>query len=170
MLALMKFLCDEMLKGVARWLRAAGYDAVVGPDGTRDADLLAQALEENRIFLTRDKRLVEEHPPSDHLVLLDCNEEAACLQELRNKLGVDWLHRPFTRCLKCNTPLVEADPDKWQLIPAQSRELATRLLYCPHCAQLFWDGGHVSRMRAQLHKANTAPVAGRATLRDEDDQ
>ncbi|NIO40077.1 MAG: hypothetical protein GTO41_07735, partial [Burkholderiales bacterium] len=22
----MRFLCDEMLKGLARWLRAAGYD------------------------------------------------------------------------------------------------------------------------------------------------
>jgi len=159
-----------MLKGLARWLRAAGYDTVLGPDGTADNDLIARARRENRIFITRDRHLADEHKASEDLVLLDCNEEAACLQELRTRLGVDWLHRPFTRCLRCNTPLVEADPNRWQELPVQSRELATRLLYCPSCDQLFWDGGHVARMRAQLEKANTAPVAVDKHLHDEDPQ
>ena len=28
-----RFLCDEMLKGVGRWLRAAGYDTVIAAGG-----------------------------------------------------------------------------------------------------------------------------------------
>jgi len=155
----MRFLCDEMLKGVARWLRAAGYDTRVAPDGTQDSILLEQAREQQRIFLTRDRRLVSQRPRHDDIVLLTCNQEDDCLEELRIRLGVDWLYRPFSRCLKCNTPLLEAPPERWQEIPQQSRELATRLLYCPSCDQLFWDGGHVSRMRARLEQANRADVS-----------
>lgn len=154
----MKFLCDEMLKGLARWLRAAGHDAVVGPDGTPDTDLIAWAQRENRFFITRDRRLAEEQEASRHLVLLDCNEETSCLEELRRRLGVDWLYRPFSRCLKCNTPLLEAEPDRWEEVPEPSRRLATRLLYCPSCKQLFWDGGHVERMRSRLEQANAVAI------------
>lgn len=157
----MKFLCDEMLKGLARWLRAAGYDTHIGPDGTPDSELIEQARQQKRIFLTRDRRLATQQPAGDTLVLLECNAEKACLEELRHRLGVDWLYRPFSRCLKCNTPLLEADPARWREVPEQSRALATRLLYCPSCDQLFWDGGHVARMRKQLEQANTTAVAPR---------
>ena len=38
-----RLLCDEMLKGIGRWLRAAGYDTAIAQDGVADEDLLAQA-------------------------------------------------------------------------------------------------------------------------------
>ncbi len=155
----MKFLCDEMLKGVARWLRAAGYDTLIAPDGTPDRKLIEQARQQQRVFLTRDRRLVAEQSPADDLVLLTCNGQNSCLEELRRRLGVDWLRQPFSRCLRCNTLLIEADPERWREVPEQSRELATRLLYCPSCNQLFWDGGHVARMRARLQQANAAAIA-----------
>ena len=90
----MKFLCDEMLKGLARWLRAAGHDVVMAPDGTTDQVLIEHAHKEGRILLTRDRRMAEEHPADERSVLLDCNESDACMQELRRRLGVDWLYRP----------------------------------------------------------------------------
>jgi uncharacterized protein with PIN domain len=150
----MKFLCDEMLKGVARWLRAAGYDTAVGADGTNDQELLARAREEGRLLLTRDRRFVEELPDQNGVVLLECNEQQACFEELRTKLGVDWLHKPFSRCLTCNTPLLDATPEQWQEVPDHSRQLASLLLYCPSCEQLFWDGSHVKRMRRVLEQAS----------------
>jgi uncharacterized protein with PIN domain len=35
----LRFLCDEMLAGLGRWLRIAGYDAAIAGPGRRDRDL-----------------------------------------------------------------------------------------------------------------------------------
>jgi uncharacterized protein with PIN domain len=149
----MRFLCDEMLKGVARWLRVAGYDVVVEDDRTRDQVLLERAIKEGRILLTRDKKFAQSPPGDANIVLLDCEDLAECFRELRDRLGVDWLHRPFSRCLACNTPLVEVGQDRWNEVPGFSREQASRLLLCPSCNQLFWDGSHVARMHERLKAA-----------------
>jgi len=149
----MEFLCDEMLKGLGRWLRAAGYDVVVEPDGTSDKVLLERARDEGRILLTRDRRFAEQLPNSDKVVLLDCYQEDDCIGELSEKLQVNWLYKPFSRCLVCNTPLIEATSEQWDQVPDFSRQRATRVLYCPSCEQLFWDGSHVKRMKERLKRA-----------------
>ena len=149
----MRFLCDEMLKGVARWLRVAGYDAVVACDRTQDRFLLERASKEGRILLTRDRKLAASRPAEANVVLLKCEDLDECFRELRDRLGVDWLHRPFSRCLACNTPLVEVGQDRWNEIPEYSREQASRLFLCPSCNQLFWDGSHVARMQERLKAA-----------------
>ena len=38
-----RFLCDEMLVGLGRWLRIAGYDTAIADRGRRDRDLVEQA-------------------------------------------------------------------------------------------------------------------------------
>src|SRR5919204_2163316 len=47
------FACDAMLGGLARWLRAAGYDASWHP-GIDDWDLIRLARREGRVLLTAD--------------------------------------------------------------------------------------------------------------------
>ena len=58
----LRFLCDEMLAGLGRWLRIAGYDTAIASGGRRDRDLVKQAHAEQRILLTRDRRVVEIRP------------------------------------------------------------------------------------------------------------
>src|SRR5437879_1350189 len=48
-----RFACDAMLGGLARWLRAAGYDATWRVD-IDDGDLIRQADHEGRLLLTSD--------------------------------------------------------------------------------------------------------------------
>lgn len=52
------FHCDAALGGLARWLRAAGYDAVFWP-GIDDDDLLRQVRSRPGILLTTDTRLMD---------------------------------------------------------------------------------------------------------------
>ena len=52
-----RFLCDEMLARLCRYLRAAGYDAALASDGIRDRVLLQQCQAEARRFLTLDRRI-----------------------------------------------------------------------------------------------------------------
>jgi uncharacterized protein len=143
-----RFLCDEMLKGLARWLRAAGYDTIVAPDGAPDATLLRQARQEDRLLLTRDGSL--EGPGGDCVFLLADQPLDETAQRLREALGVDWLLQPFTRCLVDNAPLREATAAETALIPPRARSLPGRVTACPACGRLYWEGSHVRRMRDRL--------------------
>jgi len=53
-----RFLADEMLGSLARWLRIMGYDTEYAR-GMSDSDILARSRVEGRIVLTRDRQLAE---------------------------------------------------------------------------------------------------------------
>ena len=54
-------MCDAMLGGLARWLRAAGYDAEY-EYGIDDAKLVRRAEAEGRILLSSDGGVFERNP------------------------------------------------------------------------------------------------------------
>lgn len=143
-----RLLCDEMLKGLARWLRAAGYDTRVGPDGSPDRRLLSLAHAEGRWLITRDTGLVEHRGAVGTVLVLESNGVDACAREIAGQLAIDWLHAPFSRCLRCNTPLQACPPSRARQLAALKRTAALR--HCPDCDRVYWNGSHVRRMRQQL--------------------
>lgn len=159
----MKFLCDEMLLGLGRWLRAAGYDTAIAAAGAADRDLLRQAAAEERIVVSRDRRLLEHRAAAGRVVLLAAEGIDGCARELSALLQVDWSYRPFSRCLVCNSPLVAATVfDRAALSPATAH-LPEPLRRCPRCDKIYWNGGHVRRMRARLGQFGgfaASPAAG----------
>lgn len=142
----MKFLCDEMFKGLARKLRTAGYDVEMEPDGTRDRLLIQRALDEDRLLLTRDCTLLEIRNAKQVVVLLQSDGLEACIREVTAKLHVNWLLNPFSRCSLCNTPLIETD------LPADFPPDIEEAFICPTCDKYYWRGGHVERMRKHLER------------------
>src|SRR5262245_53836528 len=54
----LRFACDAMLGGLARWLRAAGYEATWRVD-IDDGDLICEAREEGRVLLTSDTGILK---------------------------------------------------------------------------------------------------------------
>jgi uncharacterized protein len=149
----MRLLCDEMLKGVGRWLRAAGYDVALVDDGAHDDDLLARAAAENRLLLTCDRRLAGRAAPDARVIVLRTERFDSAARELRERLGIDWLHAPFTRCLLDNAPLIPASQEDVARLPATAREGADSITRCPECGRLYWPGSHVRRMLATLTRA-----------------
>jgi uncharacterized protein with PIN domain len=145
-----KFLVDEMLQRLGRWLRAAGYDTLIARDATPDYYLLRQAIDEGRLLLTCDRKLLEHRRAAEHVILLVCGSLEECVQTLTQRLQLDWQHAPFSRCLVCNTPLLDATPTQIENTPPSVRERELHALYCAHCNQVYWEGSHVSRMRHQL--------------------
>lgn len=146
----MKFLCDEMLGGLARWLRAAGYDATMAEPGAPDRDLVAHARAQGRTLLTRDRALLDIKGAAAVTHLLSAERLDGWAAELRRDLGLDWLARPFTRCLVCNVELSDADAEDLARMPADSRTGPGPFLSCPRCKRGYWPGSHVKRMRARL--------------------
>lgn len=148
-----KLYCDEMLKGLGRWLRAAGYDTRIAADGAPDRDLLAAARREGRRLLTRDAALLAHRGAADAVVLLHCNRIDECALEAARRLPIDWLYRPFSRCLLCNTALVPPPAGQWERIPPRARQRVQSradVSYCPSCDKVYWSGTHSRRMRAIL--------------------
>jgi uncharacterized protein len=156
----MRLLCDEMLKGVGRWLRAAGYDAAIVDAGAHDDDLLARAAAEHRVLLTCDRGLAKRAGPDATVVVLGTEHFDDAARELRERLGIDWLHAPFTRCLRDNVPLMPADEEAIAELPTTAREGDGPIMRCPECGRLYWPGSHVRRMLAKLTRTQAEQPRG----------
>lgn len=145
-----RFLCDEMLGHLCRYLRAAGYDTLLASGGKRDAELLRQCREEGRHFLTQDT-LIAEHKTAEGIALILPHAPLDHLAKLVDeRLHLDWLTHAFTRCLMDNTPLVQADEAATARIPHDARRPGELLYHCPACRRVYWRGSHYKRMHARL--------------------
>lgn len=145
-----------MLHRVGHWLRAAGHDVVIADDGIDDRDLYEQAAAEQRLLLTRDRKMADRRGADARVILLHSNETLALIAEISERLSIDWLYAPFSRCLDCNRLLVAATEAERHRLPSDhDRPIPLReCRYCRSCDQLFWEGGHVRRMRATLNDFN----------------
>ncbi|MGC2457716.1 MAG: Mut7-C RNAse domain-containing protein [Gallionellaceae bacterium] len=145
-----RFLCDEMLGRLCRYLRAAGYDALLAQNGASDAELLRQCHDQGRHFLTQDQ-LVREHKAARGMALIlphgNLDQLAALLGE---HFQLDWLSHAFTRCLMDNTPLVAADKAASARVPLDALQPDEPLRTCPACGRVYWRGSHYKRMVAKL--------------------
>ena len=146
----LRFLCDEMLAGLGRWLRIAGYDTAIAARGCRDRDLVEQANAEQRILLTRDRRLVEIRRANEWTIVLNGNSIDACAKELVRRLALDWTFDPLSRCTLCNTPLDLADTRLLASLPPRIRAHGATVHVCPCCGHLYWEGSHVRCIRRRL--------------------
>ncbi|MCW9014132.1 MAG: Mut7-C RNAse domain-containing protein [Gammaproteobacteria bacterium] len=146
----MKFYCDEMLARVGRWLRTAGYNTKIASNALSDRIMLEQAINEGRLLLSRDRKLAEFRMAKDIVVLLDCNDFNECIKEITERLRINWLYRPFSRCINCNSELVHANVMQLEKVPEDFKKFAKKIWYCQHCDQVYWPGGHMKRMQTKL--------------------
>src|SRR3982750_3930610 len=99
--AINKFVADRMLGRLVKWLRVLGYDVVYGQHLT-GYGLIRTARQENRIILTRDRRLKNKQPPD--FVLIASDRYLDQLSQVVQTYPVT-KEKLFTRCLECNSVL-----------------------------------------------------------------
>ena len=139
-----------MLGQLCRYLRAAGYDALLARNGTSDAELLRQCHDEKRQFLTQDT-LVREHKAAHGVaVVLPHANLDQLIALLDAYYQLDWLKHAFTRCLVDNTSLVVADDTALTRVPADAIKPGEPLYQCPTCGRIYWRGSHYKRMHQKL--------------------
>jgi hypothetical protein len=141
-----------MLGRLARWLRVLGYDSTYDAE-IADPVLVEVANSEHRVLLTRDRHLLRELRPQRALEI----RQDAPLAQLRDVVTALQLAPPrelFTRCILCNTLLVEIPFEQaLPLLPEGGRGIAPPVRRCPNCGRFYWDGSHVRRMRTALDRA-----------------
>jgi len=145
-----RFLVDGMLIRLGTYLRCLGHDAEWQPGaGTRA--LARRAAAEERIFLTRNSRLGTEIPAPPRALVLTTDEPVAALRELLRALALDPSAHLFTRCIRCNVPLVPASPEAIAArVPEPVRARHRHFFTCPRCATVFWHGSHVANTCRKL--------------------
>ncbi len=144
-----RFVADAMLGRLARRLRALGYDTLYSSQYD-DPTLARLALAEDRILLTRDVELTRRRGLSFLLIEDDRLENQ--LRQMWNALGLTG-ENAFSRCLDCNTPLVECSPAQVRdRVPPYVYTTQSRFRCCPNCGRVYWRGTHWARMRAEIEE------------------
>jgi len=147
----MKLICDQMLARLGRWLRAAGYDTVIVESSREDSEILKQALHEKRLLISRDRHFLAMPSASGHLIWLQSNKVQDCAEELSQKLPINWLHAPLTRCLVCNGVLEQAHEHEKKLVPEDVLKKSSLIWKCPLCLRVYWEGSHAKRILRTLN-------------------
>ena len=147
---MLRFLCDEMLISLGKWLRIAGYDTAILDPKTSDQEILQLAIKENRFLITRDRHFLQMKDPEKLVLFLSSNSLDECAVELKQRVHLNWLYQPFTRCLQCNSSLIETnDQALWERVPPDVVQ-SSNLWYCPQCDKIYWIGSHTDKMFKQL--------------------
>jgi len=81
-------------------------------------------------------------------VVLPRGTQDQLARALSARVAIDWLHRPFTRCLVDNTPLRDAGTADGAWLPPDVQLAEARA--CPLCGRAYWAGSHHRRMLARL--------------------
>jgi uncharacterized protein len=149
----MRFLCDDNLGKLAKYLRILGFDSSF-LEPVSDPDLLRLAASENRYLLTRDHLLLERSHPYGILVLEDddpLSQLTATIKSLNLKIEPQHI---FRRCSRCNEITLPVDKTQAgnHLFPyiLKTQDEISR---CPSCGRYYWKGTHYKRLLQGLRKA-----------------
>jgi uncharacterized protein len=154
-----RFVLDTHLGRLAAYLRMLGFDAVYRND-FEDKALAALSAAEDRILLTRDRRLLMRRLVKFGYCLRSLDSRWQVVEVLRRyRLAERTV--PFQRCLRCNHPLEavskETVIDQLELLTKQYYDEFHR---CPACGQIYWKGSHYERMQnliAELNQNSSMP-------------
>jgi len=153
-----RFVADAMLGRLARWLRALGYDTLYDASAD-DRSLVELANGEDRVLLTRDRRLLRELRPRQ-AVEITADAPLDQLAEVVRELALPTPNDLFRRCLVCNTRVDDVPASEVAtLVPPAARALPGPVRRCPTCGRVYWPGSHVRRMTSALARVFPALVA-----------
>lgn len=146
-----RFILDVNLGKLAKRMRLLGFDSVYR-NNFQDAEVADIAAHEQRIVLTRDRRLLY-LKQIDHGYWVRAVNIDRQLDEVLERYNLYGLIRPFARCLVCNGVL-KAVPKAEVLHRLEEK---TRLYYesfyqCVYCQRIYWEGSHIENMRQHYAK------------------
>jgi uncharacterized protein len=148
-----RFLADNNVGKLARWLRVLGYDAVLFRQ-LDDRQMIRTALDEQRVILTKDAELGKRRLVSDgtlRVILVEEDDPELQVRDVIRTLNLDCEYRPFSLCLECNQPLTVRDREEVRdLVPLHVLATQTEYRQCPACQRIYWQGTHWRAMVEKL--------------------
>ena len=155
-----RFIVDVNVGRLAKWLRAMGYDSLF-PGEIGDNELVRTALRDHRIIVTKDTGLTERRLVTTGMLkvlLIQHDDLQNQLRQVIKYLGTN-LKRPFSRCIRCNEPLLDVAKDAAKdRVPPHVFRTQADFMKCPLCQRIYWRGTHWENMARQLAELKCQPV------------
>ena len=151
-----KFIIDNNVGKLAKWLRIMGYDAILF-SGDDDGKMVKIALAQSRAILTKDNEIMKRRLVSIgrlKALLIKDDDIKAQLRQVVAAFNLDYHYKPFSRCLECNQILVDrGKPSTEGLVPPYVYKTQELYMECPSCHKLYWRGTHWKAMSRELDEA-----------------
>ena len=140
-----RFILDNHLGKLAAYLRMLGFDTLY-QNNYQDPELAIIASKQNRILLTRDRRLLMRSTINRGYWLRSQHPQQQAIEVIK-RFKLIGKSKPFHRCLRCNGFIIpiskEAIMDK--LLPL-TRRYYEEFYICQSCNQIYWKGSHYEHM------------------------
>jgi uncharacterized protein with PIN domain len=146
-----RFAADRSLGKLAKWLRILGFDTTFESDYS--STKFFTNLDRDRVLLTRSLKVRKQF--ADHrLVFIEANDLLEQLAQIIDELAIAINDiRPFSRCLKCNSAIIDISKDDvFGLVPDYTWETHDRFSICPRCEHIYWRGTHTERTRKVIEQ------------------
>lgn len=149
----MRFLCDQMLGTLAKWLRLFGFDTYYANSEIDDNKILEIAENEKRVLISRDKELIirakKKNVDFFEVKTTDLDQQ---LKLVLNNIDIDE-KAILTRCSLCNSLVEEIDKeDVVDFVPEKVFKNNDKFWFCSNCVKYYWMGSHYDKIISNLKK------------------
>jgi len=148
-----KFIADNNVGKLARWLRLIGYDTLLFREKD-DGQMIKTALSEGRVILTKDTQFMKRRLVTNgklKTILIKQDDPKLQMQEVVKTMNLNYHFKPFSLCLECNQVLIARGKEEVKnLVPAHVFETQTQYTECPACHRIYWQGTHWQAMVNRL--------------------
>ncbi len=153
-----RFVADDHLRRLVRFLRLLGLDTVHDHDW-EDPELVRIATSQQRILLTRDVGLLK-HGLVTHGYYLRATNPREQVTEVVRRFHLARHLTPFTRCMACNGDLISVTKKEIaHRLPPQTSRHVDDFRVCSSCDKVYWQGAHhpeLLRIVAAARRADRA--------------
>lgn len=145
-----RFILDVHLGKLARMLRMLGFDTLY-EESYNDAEIVAHAVKDKRIIITRDQNLLKIKAVT-HGYWLRSTDPMDQIIEVINRFDIKSQIKPFIRCMVCNGLIEEIDKTKIiKKVSAKTLKYYDVFFTCSSCGKIYWQGSHYKKMEKKIH-------------------
>jgi uncharacterized protein len=141
----LKFAVDCNLGKLNSLLRSLGFDCFYEND-VADLKILKVAVDENRMLLTKDRRLLM-RKELRHGYFVRSIMPVDQLKEVLERFSLQSEIKLLTRCIDCNVPTQRISKEEvLDRLQPLTKQFYNEFNICPKCLKIFWRGTHYERI------------------------
>ena len=136
-----RFVADNHLGRLVTTLRLLGFD-ILQPRRLDDEELAELSAREERVLLTRDRRLLMRKIVV-YGFCLQTRDPRRQLTDVLARFNLQGAIEPWQRCLRCNGQLGRvAKEDIVERLEPKTKKYYHEFHMCRDCRQIYWKGSH----------------------------
>ncbi|MFN2303188.1 MAG: Mut7-C RNAse domain-containing protein [Anaerolineales bacterium] len=147
-----RFLLDNHLGRLARYLRLLGFDTLYFNDQLNDEELANLSHTTQRVLLSRDRGLLKR----SQVVYGYCLRTVDSYEQLKSVISRYKLAEtiePWKRCLRCNGILEPVNKqDIIDQLQPKTKIYFNNFQQCESCGQVYWQGSHTHHLQTFLDR------------------